>query len=318
MTTVVIPNWNGGARLMRVLRDLGAQTMRPSRVIVVDNGSTDESSDAAEAAGAEVIRFGSNRGFAPAVNEGLRRARTPLVAILNNDIELPANWLGQMEDGLRRYKDASFATGKIFSAGQRDRLDGTFDLVCRGLAAWRAGYGRPDGAAWNRERYIASTSLTAAVFKRSVFESVGFLDERFESYLEDIDLSIRCAIGGIVGVYLPRAVSFHAGSATLGPWSPRMVGLIARNHGVLATKYGTSRKTLVARLLWGGLALRHGAFFAWLRGFRQSNGVAEPVVLTEDEQARLRAALGRQEKELGELQRATGSDTYWKLYFLLS
>ena len=115
MTTVVIPNWNGGARLNRVLRDLGAQVVRPRRVIVVDNGSTDESPNAAEEAGAEVIRFGSNRGFAPAVNEGVRRAETPLVAILNNDLELDPNWLRHMEDGLARYKDASFASGKIFS-----------------------------------------------------------------------------------------------------------------------------------------------------------------------------------------------------------
>ena len=317
MTTVVIPNWNGGARLNRVLRDLGAQAVRPRRVIVVDNGSTDESPDAAEEAGAEVIRFGSNRGFAPAVNEGLRRVETPLVAILNNDLELDANWLRHMEDGLARYKDASFATGKIFSADRRDRLDGTFDLISQGLSAWRAGHARPEGPEWNRERYIASTSLTAAVFKRSVFNSIGFLDEQFESYLEDVDLSIRCSVAGVVGVYLPRAVSFHTGSATFGAWSPRMVSLIARNHGVLAAKYGGSGKTLVARLLWGMLALRHGTFFAWLKGYRQAS-TAQPVFLSEEEQARLQAALSRQEKELYDLQKATGFDIYWKLYFLLS
>ena len=316
MITVVIPNWNGGARLRRVLRDLGAQTERPRRVIVVDNGSADESDDAAEEAGAEVIRFGSNRGFAPAVNEGLRRAETPLVAVLNNDLELPPDWLSQMAGGLNRYKDASFATGKIFSAQQRDRLDGTFDLVSEGLSAWRAGHGRPDAPVWNRERYVAATSLTAALFKRDVFQTAGFLDEQFESYLEDVDLSIRCSLRGLVGVYLPRAVSYHVGSATLGAWSPRMVELIARNHGALVTKYGGSRKTLVAQLLWGLVALRHGAFLAWLRGHRQSAGV-EPVELTEEERTRLRAALGRQEKELGELQKATGEDTFWKLYFLL-
>ena len=96
-----------------------------------------------------------------------------------------------------------------------------------------------------------------------------------------------------------------------------MVELIARNHGALVTKYGGSRKTLVAQLLWGLLSLRHGAFFAWFRGYRQSAGV-EPVKLSENERAQLRAALGRQELELGALQKATLSDTYWKLYFLLS
>ncbi len=317
MITVVIPNWNGGARLRRVLRDLGAQTLKPARVIVVDNGSTDDSGGAAEDAGAEVVRFASNRGFAPAVNEGIRRAETPLVAILNNDLELAPDWLARMSDGLGRYKEASFATGKIFSAAVRDRLDGTFDLVSEGLIAWRAGHDRPDAPVWNRERYIASTSLTAALFKREVFGAVGLLDEGFESYLEDVDLSIRCSIQGLLGVYLPRAVSYHVGGATLGSWSPKMVELIARNHGYLVAKYGGSRKTLVAQLLWGLLTLRHGTFFAWLRGYRTSSE-GGPVILKGEEQSRLRAALSRQERELAELQRASGEDTYWKLYFLLS
>ena len=320
MITVVIPNWNGGARLTRVLKDLGAQTLRPERVMVIDNGSSDESGAAAEDAGAEVIRLGSNRGFAPAVNEGLRRTSTPLVAILNNDLELAPDWLSQMADGLSRFKDASFATGKIFSVQHRDRLDGTFDLVSLGLAAWRAGHGRIDGSIWNRERYIAATSLTAAVFRRPVFDSVGLLDERFESYLEDVDLSIRCAINGVNGVYLPRAISHHVGSATLGVWSSEMVRLIARNHGVLVGKYGGSKKSLVAQLLLGLLALRHGAFLAWLRGHRQADspGLTEPMHLTGEQRTQLRAVLGQQEKELRELQQATGFDTYWKLYFLLS
>jgi GT2 family glycosyltransferase len=155
------------------------------------------------------------------------------------------------------------------------------------------------------------------VFRRDVFGLAGYLDERLESYLEDVDFSIRCSIHGIVGVYLPRAVSHHVGSASLGLWSSRQVFLIARNHGALITKYGGSRKTLVAQLLWGLLALRHGTFFAWLKGYRRSAGV-EPVDLSAEERARLQTALSQQEKEIRELQKATGQDTYWKLYFLLS
>ena len=317
MITVVIPNWNGGARLTRVLRDLGAQTIRPERVIVVDNGSSDESDGAAEDAGAEVIRLKSNRGFSPAVNEGIRCSRTPLVAILNNDIELAPDWLKQMLDGLERYRDASFAAGKIFSADRRDRLDGTFDLISLGLLAWRAGHGRTDSPEWNRERYIAATSLTAAVFRRTVFDAAGLLDERFESYLEDVDFSIRCSLHGFTGVYLPRAVAYHIGSATLGAWSPNLVRLMARNHRALITKYGGSRKTLAAQLLYGMLALRHGTFWAWLGGTRLKNPV-ERMDLTGAQRTQLGVVLGQQEKELRALQQATGFDTFWKLYFLLS
>lgn len=314
-TTVVIPNWNGGERLSRVLRDLGEQTRRPARVIVVDNGSEDESAGSAEDSGAKVIRLGSNQGFARAVNEGIRGAGSPLVAIVNNDVELTPNWLAEMEDGLVRFKDASFATGKIYSARVPDVLDGTFDLISRGLTAWRGGHGRPDHPEWNRERYVGATSLTAAIFKRDVFDRAGLLDERFVSYLEDVDFSIRCSLAGLHGVYLPRAVCSHLGSASWGAWSPQMVRLIARNQRLLASKYGRSRQTTVAQLLWGGLALRHGRFLAWLDGRR----VELPRVINEvDDPEKLATVLDIQEKELRRLQQLQGLDTYWKLYFWLS
>lgn len=315
-TTIVIPNWNGGERLRRVLRDLGEQTRRPARVVVVDNGSDDDSAGSAEDSGAQVIRIGSNLGFARAVNEGIRAAGpSPLVAIVNNDVELTPAWLSEMEDGLARFETAAYATGKIYSARVTDRLDGTFDLISRGLTAWRAGHGRADHAEWNRERYIAATSLTAALFKRDAFDRAGLLDERFVSYLEDVDFSIRCSLAGMHGVYLPRAVSSHYGSASWGPWSPRMVKLIARNQRLLAAKYGASRQTMVAQLLWGGLALRHGAFLAWLDGRRAE---LPPVQNEVEDPERLALLLDSQEKELRRLQQAQGLDTYWKLYFLLS
>ncbi|MCC6536835.1 MAG: glycosyltransferase family 2 protein [Bryobacterales bacterium] len=321
--TVIIPNWNGGARLRRVLEDLGKQTERAARVLVVDNGSADESGDAAEDAGAEVVRLGENRGFAKAVNAGLERAAdAPLVAILNNDVELPPDWLAQMTAGLGRYSDASFASGKIFSAQQRDRLDGTFDLVSRGLTAWRAGHGRPDGVEWNRERYIAAASLTAAVFRRDVFTRVGVLDERFGSYLEDVDLALRCALEGLTGVYLPRAVCYHAGSATLGAWSAETVRLMARNQVLLAAKFGANRHTALAQRLWGLLATRHGRMAAWRKGRSEGRALVasgEVGLVRPNAAVMLEVTLAEQERELRRLQEAGGApmDWYWRLYFRL-
>ncbi len=318
--TVVIPNWNGGARLRRVLEDLGKQTERAARVLVVDNGSTDESGDAAEDAGAEVVRFSENLGFAKAVNAGLERASTPLVAILNNDLELTPDWLAQMTAGLGRYADASFAAGKIFSAQQRDRLDGTFDLISRGLAAWRAGHDRADGAEWNRERYIAAASLTAAVFRRDVFTRVGMLDERFGSYLEDVDLALRCALEGLTGVYLPRAVCYHAGSATLGAWSAETVRLMARNQVLLAAKFGSNRHTALAQRLWGLLAARHGRLGAWRKGRGQGRtmvAAGEVGLVAPNAAVMLESTLAEQERELRRLQEAGGApmDRFWRVYF---
>src|SRR5690349_301648 len=94
--SVVIPNWNGGERLKTLLKQLTSQTYPISQVLVVDNGSSDGSAEAAEFLNARVIRFGVNRGFATAVNAGVAECRSDLIAILNNDVELERDWLAKL------------------------------------------------------------------------------------------------------------------------------------------------------------------------------------------------------------------------------
>ena len=73
--------------------------------------------------------------------------------------------------------------------------------------------------------------------RRELFEKVGWLDERFESYLEDVDFSLRSARKGCLGVYVPEAVAYHQGSATLGAWHPETARRIARNQLLLVAKH---------------------------------------------------------------------------------
>ena len=84
--TAVIPNWNGSVLLATVLEDLRAQTLPVSEVIVVDNGSTDDSAAVAISGGARVIAIGRNAGFAPAVTAGIRATRGEWIGCWNNDV----------------------------------------------------------------------------------------------------------------------------------------------------------------------------------------------------------------------------------------
>lgn len=320
--TMVIPNWNGSALLSSLLRDLERQTHPVERVIVVDNGSTDDSAEVARQAGAEVIALEANAGFACAVNRGIRAATTEWIGVLNNDVSLPEDWLEVLMDGLEPGK-AWFGTGKLLDAGARDRIDGCFDAISRGGCAWRCGHGRPDAPLWNEAREIRFPPFTAAVFRAELFERVGQLDERFESYLEDIDFGLRAAAAGFGGRYVPEAVAWHRGSATLGAWHPETVRRIARNQLLIVAKHYPAGWILrycwpvfIAQTLWGLTALRHGCCVAYLTGkveglrlFRQVRGEGAPG---------LAAILDQSEKEIRDLQRLTGFDWYWRLYFALT
>jgi len=320
--TAVIPHWNRRELLESVLTSLRDQTQPFDEVIVADNGSTDGSADFAEQRGARVLRLGSNLGFAAAVNRGIEASRSEWVAILNNDVTLHARWLARMIESADR-EGADFAACKILRADDPSILDGTFDEVSRGACACRCGAGKPDGAMWDQPRRIRIAPMTAALFRRSLFREIGPLDERFVSYMEDTDFGLRCAIAGREGIYVPSAIAKHRGSATLGPWSFDTVRNISRNQVLLAAKHFRAQSRwpiLAGQLLWGMLAFRHFRGWAYLAGklsgWRAAGMVHWPIAANQDV-IRIRVILEASEKEIFGLERQTGFDAYWRIYFWL-
>jgi len=319
--TAVIPTWNRRDLLLNLFDSLAVQTRPFDEIIVVDNGSTDDSADLAERAGAKVLRLGQNVGFAAAVNRGIESAEADWVAILNNDVTFEPDWLEKL---LAAPEDGWFASGKLLQAGDPSRLDGTFDEISRGACASRCGSGKPDGPAWNQARRIRFAPMTAAIFRRQLFRELGDLDETFGSYLEDVDFGLRCAVAGREGVYVPSAVAYHRGSATLGGWSKATVWRIARNQVLLAAKHfqGQPRWPIVAgQLLWGLIALRHGCGAAFLSGklagIRDARRI-ERVSTNEYTSKDLAEVLEASEANILALARETGFDSYWRAYFWLS
>ena len=317
--TAIIPNWNRAALLARALESLARQTRPCSRVIVVDNGSTDSSAAVASAAGAETLRLPANLGFAAAVNRGVLAASTPWVWILNNDVELHPNCLERLLDGALSAR-ADFAAPRVRQLANPSRLDATYDLLARSGCAWRAGHGAPDGPLFAEPRPVRFAPMTALLVRRRLFEQAGPLDEFFGSYLEDVDFFLRAALCGFRGVYEPSAIAYHRGSATLGAWSPAMVEQLARNQLLLAAKHFPARwawRVFAGQLLWGALAARRGRFTAWLRGKWRGLRDAPRArrSFSRAPRASIEPLLAECEAEIRRLQRASRPEPYWKLYF---
>ena len=321
--TAIVPVWNGRELLERLLASLEAQTEAAAELLVVDNGSTDGAPELARARGARVIPMGRNAGFAAAVNRGIRESRGEWIAVLNSDVELAPDYFAKLLAACSA--DTWFATGKILAAASDHRIDATFDLLCRGGAAWRVGNGRADGPASSLARPIWSAPWTAALFRAELFQRVGLLEESFESYLEDVDFGLRSAAQGLAGQYVPEALAWHRGSATLGRWHPETVRRMARNQLLLLARHYPRRLLLgwfwpifVAQFLWGAVAVRHGAGFAWLRGEWQGlRGFFAARGQTLDATV-LESILRTNERLIRSIQVSTGFDIFWKLYFLLT
>ncbi len=161
----------------------------------MDNGSTDATQLVAREFYADLAVFPENRGFAEAVNQGIRLAKADWLLILNNDVVLEPEWIERLI--------ATAGTGRravchrqAASKGCSREIDGSWDLVSRAAYAWRCGWGRPDGELWSVRRKINFAPMTAAIFHRRVFDQIGLLETRFHSYYEDVDFGVRCALAG--------------------------------------------------------------------------------------------------------------------------
>ncbi|MBA3534807.1 MAG: glycosyltransferase family 2 protein [Ardenticatenales bacterium] len=218
LVSVVIPTWNGKHHLELCLPSLAAQAYRPFEIIVVDNGSEDGSVEwlAREWPTVRVLAQPENRGFAPSVNAGIAVSRGELIVLLNNDTEAEPDWLSQLVDVAQRHPDAGMVASKLKLWSDRSRLHSAGDYYTVGGRPGNRGVWEVDDGRWGEEEWIFAPCAGAALYRRSLFDAIGGMDERFGSYLEDVDLAWRANLAGFRCRFAPRAIVYHRVSATGG------------------------------------------------------------------------------------------------------
>jgi len=269
--SVVIPNWNGRWWLGGCLDSLHQQSVEPAEVILVDDGSTDGSVDFVRQHYPEVriIALPDNRGFCQTINVGIRRATQEALLLLNNDARLHPACLQVLTRALGEFPEADFFALRILRADGKT-LESAGAGVNSGGRLFPRGFGTrfqdTEPAALDSETLSAEpvfgNSAGAGLYRHRLFEDIGLFDEDFVMYLEDVDLDFRARLRGHLCLYLPQAIAYHAGSASLGADSPRAVSLLIKNHlFVLAKSLPASLwlRNLPAILL---TQIRSGAFYA--------------------------------------------------------
>lgn len=215
--TIVIPNYNGIAYLEACLRSVFHQTDVLPEVIVVDNGSTDESREYIREHFPEcrLICLDQNYGFCRAVNEGIKRAKSPYVILLNNDTQVRPDFAGQLLRAIRKDERRFSCAALMLKYRERDLVDNAGDYYCALGYAVTRGKGRP-AVKYQKGCRIFSSCAGAAIYRKDLVEKLGGFDEAHFAYLEDLDLSWRARIHGYCHWYTPEAVVYHVGSATSG------------------------------------------------------------------------------------------------------
>lgn len=216
---VIVVNWNSGDCLVRCLSALQKQTLAPSRIIVVDNASTDSSLSTINSAvaGPEILRLGTNAGFAAANNLGVRLASNcDWIALLNPDAFPEPDWLEALVRSAEAFPHYLCFASRLIQAEHPTILDGAGDGYHVNGRVWRRGHGASANGHYGNQEEVFSACAAAALYRREAIEAVGGFDEDFFCYLEDVDLGFRLRLAGDRCLYVPDAVVYHVGSATTG------------------------------------------------------------------------------------------------------
>jgi len=297
---VVILNWNGKRYLERFLPSVVSANPADSEIIVVDNGSTDDSVDFLQKKfpSLRLICFPENLGFAGGYNQALKQVEAPYYVLLNSDVEVHPGWIEPMAELLDHNSSIGACQPKVLSFENRKLFE-----YSGAAGGWLDKYGYPfakgrifdiceeDKGQYDQVEEIFWASGAALFIRSSVFHNAGGFDEYFFAHQEEIDLCWRIQLAGHKIYSCPTSVVYHVGGGTLPRGNTKKTYLNFRNNKIMLSKnlplaerlwVMPVRNLLDAISAWKGLlngdggyfiaiVRAHLAFFKWLLFFRHKS-----------------------------------------------
>jgi GT2 family glycosyltransferase len=211
-------SYDGRHLLEVILPSLARQRFRDFEIVVVDNGSRDDTQAWLREHWPTVkaVAIAENIGVTAALNVCTTAGRGELLVLLNNDMELDPDCIGELVTAMREYPGAGWAGAKLVDFNDRNVIDGAGDVYTWSGFAERRGHGEPDHGQYDEPRAIFGACGGAAIYRRHVLRAVGPFDEDFFAFYEDVDWNLRAQLGGFSCRYVPTAIVYHMGSATIG------------------------------------------------------------------------------------------------------
>jgi hypothetical protein len=255
---IVILNWNNPSDTVNCLRSLAQAVLPDVEMIVVDNGSTDDSAAIIqyEYPACTLLQTGVNLGYAGGNNVGIRHALATgaeFVMILNNDVIVSPDFLAPLIATFHALPEAGIVTPLIADTEPADRIWALGSRV-----DWRTGqvYRLHAGESVETQRAaspfeVEIASGAAMLIRRRALEEVGLLDEQFFLYYEETDWCLTVRRAGYRIVAVPQSVVWHKVSATLGTVSPVIDYYMQRNQlrFIARQQHGWRRASLLLRTL---------------------------------------------------------------------
>jgi GT2 family glycosyltransferase len=216
---IVVLNWNGIKDTEKCLDSLVHQTYRDFKILVVDNGSIDDSLERLRKIEKKYDKISlainkHNKGFSGGANTGIKYALKrgfDAVTLFNNDAEADENWLAELVKGLKE-PNTSIVTGLLLHEDGKT-IDSTGDYY----STWGMPFPRNRGDNTDKapeSGFVFSGSGGASLYKTALFKEIGLFDESFFAYYEDVDVSFRTQLAGHKIYFTNKAIAYHKQGAT--------------------------------------------------------------------------------------------------------
>jgi GT2 family glycosyltransferase len=242
LVSILIVNYNGRELIVNCLKALEEQSFKDFEIVIIDNGSTDESLNVIGnflktsflSSLMKLIPLDRNAGFTGGSLEGLKYACGQYIALLNNDAEPEGKWLVELVKAMVEDPSSGICASKMIVHGT-DIIDSAGDGFSTALKGFVEGE-RQKSLSYNEKRYVFGACGGAALCRRKMIDQIGFLDEDFFLIHEDIDLNFRAQLNGWKALYVPAAIVYHKVRSSIGHMSDTAVYYTLRNSEFVRIK----------------------------------------------------------------------------------
>lgn len=237
----IIINLNGKRHIIHCLKSLTQLSVENLKIIVVDNNSTDGSIEIIKRQfpKVEIIHNKVNLGYAGGVNKGVKWAmdkNADYVLILNNDTVFGRNFLSVLLKTLEERPKVGILGSKIYFYGNSKKIWFAGGIIDRKrFSGGHIGYKEKDKGQYDNLKEVDFITGCTMLIKHEVFEKIGFFDNRYFLYYEDVDFCVRAKRAGFKIIFVPQSILYHKVSAGKEN-SPFMSYLLARNHFLFLEK----------------------------------------------------------------------------------
>ncbi|TQL48647.1 hypothetical protein FB562_1745 [Homoserinimonas aerilata] len=257
VVSVVLVNFRGADDTIEAIGHLGRVDWPQEKleIVVVENGSGDDSAERIRAAAPHVnlVVSATNDGFAGGCNRGVAASSGEFIALLNNDARPDEQWVRAAVDRFAQDDAIGAVASRVLD------WDGTLvDYIGSAMTWYGMGYkpftAEPVPSMPSKAQDVLFGTGSAMFVRRHVYDALGGFDERYFMFFEDVDLGWRLNLRGWRYAYEPASLAYHKHHASMAEFGPyKETYLLERN--ALFTLYKNLEEKALHEALPAAIAL---------------------------------------------------------------